>query len=120
MPLEQDALKTFQALPARPATGQVVTAWRNLLGAYFPQNSDFKLLVKQEEPSSYQANNFVSVLDVQWGGQPVLVLNVNNPEYFVSHSARQAADDEIRALVQKRIRKFFSASITCSRSRIVH
>ena len=99
-----EAFKTFQALPARPATGQVVTAWRNLLNHYFPEHTDFKVLSKQEEPAAYQAISFVSVLDVEYGGQPVLVVNVNNPEHFVSHSARQAADDEIRALVKKRIR----------------
>ena len=99
-----EAFKTFQALSARPATGQVVTAWRNLLSHYFPEHSDFKILSKQEEPASYQAISLVSVLDVEYGGQPVLVVNVNNPEHFVSHSARQSADDEIRALVKKRIR----------------
>ena len=108
MPVSPDAVKTFHALPARPQPGQVVTAWKNLLASYFPANTDFKITSEQAEPAAYQANNLVHVVKVEFGGQPVLVVLVNNPEYFVSHSARAAADEEIRALVKKNVRTYGS------------
>lgn len=97
------AVKTFQALPARPDEGQVVTAYKDMLAHFFPQPSDFKIVAKREEPSAYQAVNGLSVITVEYGTRPVLTVLVNNPAHFVQHSARQGADEEIRALLVKQL-----------------
>lgn len=94
------AFETFHALPARPDEGQVVTAYKRLLATYFPEQSDFKIISRKKDPSAYQAVNQISVIDLEYASTPVLIILVSRPEHFVLHSARQAAEDEIRDLLE--------------------
>jgi len=93
-------LRRFQAVPPNPKECDFHGPYNKLLHAFFPPDSDFIVIPRYLQPSSGDPADFkVFSFEIQFGNQPVLILELNDPSAISLVSTRGKADDQIRSRI---------------------